>query len=333
MKKGKIFGLVIHIFAILLTLGFLIVGIFDKDNDWGLWIALGALIHFVCSSIFHELGHLIVIKKRKCKVVGWNILGFYNDKTTNSCGYSAVNYAGSISFVSTDPEKAKEDLQKVSLGGVVANAIYMTVCIAIGVIAWDVLISTLILLCGSYVSLYMVIINLLPLRGDGDGSVYFGIKRNKAEYQPMINLAKILSCLYNGYSPKEIPIEYYDNVSGYMSEGVLYYKMLYHIQIGELRKAYDIALDLQEEFEDAILPERLYVAIRLNYSLEIPQLAESISYLEPESAKYFRINGAYRKYCNDEEWAKLCKQSGVKAIEDEYFKGLAKLEEELINLI
>jgi len=330
MKTGKVIGLVIHILAILLTLAFLIVGFFG--HDWGLWIALGALIHFVCSSIFHELGHLIAIKRRKCKIVGWNILGFYNDKTTDSCGYSAVNYAGSISFVSTDPEKAKEDLQKVSLGGVIANAIYMLACIAIGFIAWDIEISTWILLCGSYISGYMVIINLLPLREDGDGSVYFGVKKNKENYKTMINLAKILSYLYNGYSPKEIPEELYDNISGYMSEGVLYYKMLYCIQIGKFRDAYEIALDLQEENEESVTPERLYLAIKLNYALEITPLSESINYLEPDSAKYFRINGAYRKYCNDEEWANLCKQSGLKAVEDEFFKGLGKLEEELINL-
>ena len=229
MKKRKIFGFALHVLAILLTLAFLIVGF--CGYKWGLWVSLGALIHFVCSSIIHELGHLIVIKKRKCKIVGWNILGFYNDKTTDTCGYSAVNYAGSISYVSTSPEKAKEDLQKVSLGGVVANAIYLIVCLAIGFIAWDIEVSTWILLCGSYVSFYMVIINLLPLREDGDGAVYIGVKRNKENYQTMINLSKILSYLYNGYSPKDIPSEYYDNVSGYMSEGVLFYKMLYYIQI------------------------------------------------------------------------------------------------------
>ena len=65
MKTGKVVGLIIHILAILLTLAFLVVGFFG--HDWGLWIALGALIHFVCSSIFHELGHLIAIKRRKCK--------------------------------------------------------------------------------------------------------------------------------------------------------------------------------------------------------------------------------------------------------------------------
>lgn len=331
MKKGKVLGFVIHMFAVLITLAFVLVAIF-ANKYYLMWVALGALVHYVCSSIIHELGHLIVIKKRKCKIVGWNILGFYNDKTNDTCGYSVTNYAGSISFVSSQPENAKEDLQKVSLGGVFANVIYLVACLVIGFAIWDK-ISTLILLCGSYVSVYMVLINILPLREDGDGSVYFGVKNGNSNYLCMINLAKILSYLDNGYSPKEIPQELYEVTDGYMAEGVKYYKMLNYIQLGELRKAYELALELQEENEGVISPERLYIAIRLNYVSEINPLSDSIAYLEQESAKYFRINGAYRKYCKDEEWTAICKQSGLKAVKGEYFKGLGKFEEELINLL
>jgi len=330
MKKGKNLALIIHFVAVIITLVFVILAICGYKTLW--WVALGALCHYVCSSIIHELGHLIVIKYRRCKIVGWNILGFYNDRTTDTCGYSVVNYAGSISYVSTNPDHAKEDLKKVSLGGVVANGVYLIICCLVGFIVHDKIV-TYMLLFGSYISCYMVLINLLPLREDGDGSIYFGIQGNEKRYQTTINLAKILAYLYKGYSPKEIPEELYEITEGYLSDGVKYYKMLYCIQVEKLREAYELAIDLQEDNENQIAPHRLYLAIRLNYSTEIFPLSGSIAYLEQDSAQYFRINGTYRRYCHDEEWADLCKTSGLKAAEGEFFRGIGKLEKELIELI
>ena len=329
MKGKQIFGLSVTIVTILITFTLLILAF--CGIEFALFALIGVCLHYFISVVIHELGHIVVAKLRNCEIVEWSMLGFSYSKLTKKFTYSIKDYAGNVAFVSKNPDKAEDDLKVVSQSGFFANFIYLVFCLGLGLIIFNFY-SLSILVCGSYISVYMLIINALPMAETNDGAIARGLKRGKIEYRATENLARILSLLYNGYSPSEIPKALFLYKDGLNGEGVEYYQMLACMENGDYAQAYEIADEFADVYPVQFLPEKVYLSMILGYNEFVKQSFDrAIDMINPASATYFRISARYRRFTGESEWAELCEKSVIKANEGQFFKGLRRFEEKLIN--
>ncbi len=329
MKGKKIFGTILTGMVLLLSLALLIL-VFCNIR-FATFALIGVVIHYVLSVLFHELGHMVVAKLRDCEIVEWSVLGLSYSKLTKKIKFSITSFAGNVSFVSKNPDKAEADLLAVSISGIVANGIYLALCIALGLLIFNFY-SFAILLTGSYITVYMLVINAFPISESSDGAIFFGLKKGKIEYRATENLARILSNVYNGKTPAEINKGLYLNKDGLNGEGVEYYLMLSLLEQKEYFLAMEIAEEYSEKSPEQFLPERLYLALLMGNNSVVEEIAErALGYLDQASVRYFRISALYRRYKGELEWADLCEKSAKRANEGQFFKGLARLEERLIN--
>ncbi len=329
MKGKKILGGMLTL-AVILTAFTLLILTFC-GIDFALFALIGVVVHYLVSVVVHELGHIVVAKLRNCEVVEWSILGFSYSKLTKKFKFSPKDYAGNVAFVSKNPDKAEEDLLVVSRSGLLANLIYLIICLVLGLIIFDFY-SFAILMFASFITLYMLVINFIPITDSNDGAVYMGLKRGRIEYRATENLARILSHLYNGVTPAGIPKALFLYKDGLNSEGVVYYQMLALMEQGDFVQAYEIADEYAEVYPEQFLAEKVYLAILLGNNKFVDEnFDRAIDTLNPASATYFRIMARYRRYTGEREWAELCEKSVLKANEGQFFKGLATFEENLIN--
>ncbi len=329
MKGKKVFGAVLTGAVTALSLALLVLAFLGYK--FATFTLIGAIINYVLSVVFHEVGHIIVAKIKKCQIIEWSVLGLGYSKINKKLKFSPKGFAGNLSFVSAKPDKAKSDLLAVSVSGVLANLIYLIICLVLGLIIFNFY-SFSLLLAGSFTTVYMLVINAFPIIESNDGAVYLGLKRGKPEYRATENLAKIISQLYNGLSPAQIDNSLYLNKDGFNGEGVEYYFMLSLMEREDYAQAYDIAQEYSANYPEQFLPEKLYLALKLGHNSEVEEIADrALGYLNPTSATYFRICAVYRRFNGECEWADLCKKSAITANEGQFFKGLARLEENLIN--
>lgn len=329
MKGKKILGGALTLAVILVTFTLLILTF--CGIDFALFSLIGVIVHYILSVILHEVGHMLVAKIRKCEIIEWSVCGFSYSKISKRFKFSLKDYAGNVAFVSVNPEKAEEDLLVVSRSGVLANLIYLVICVLLGLIIFDFY-SFAILLAGSYITVYMLVINFFPITDSNDGAVYMGIKRGRIEYRATENLARILSYLYSGKTPAQIPKALYLYKDGLNGEGVAYYQMLSLIERGEFAQAYDIADEFAEVYPEQFLPEKVYLSIMLGYNeFARDNFDRAIDMVNPTSTTYFRLMAKYRYFTGEREWAQLCEKSHSEANKRQFFKGLTILEEKLIN--
>lgn len=329
MKGKQLFGAIITLSMVVITFTLLILAFCGVRI--APFILVGVLVHYVVSVVIHELGHIVVAKFRNCEIVEWSILGFSNSKITKKFKFSFRDYAGNVAFVSKNPLKAEGDLLAVSISGILASVIYLAICIILGLIIFNIYFIAFFVF-GSYITVYMIVVNLFPITQTNDGAVFLGLKRGKIEYRATENLARILSYLYNGKSPSQLPKALYLYKDGLNGEGVAYYQMLALMEQGEYVQAYEIAEEYADVYPVQFLPEKFYLAIMLGDNNFVDKNADrAISMINPASATYFRISAKYRYYTGEREWAHICEKSVIKANEGQFFKGLAMFEEKLIN--
>ena len=329
MKGKKVFGAIITGLVLALSLALLILTLCGVK--FATYALIGVVAHYIISTVLHELGHIIVAKCRNCEIVEWSILGLGYSKLTKKFTYSIKGYAGNVSFISKNPDKAESDLLAVSASGIVATLIYLVICIVLGLIIFNFY-SFSLLLTASYITVYMLVINAIAITNDTDGAVFFGLKRGKIEYRATENLAKIISWLYNGKTPAEISNGLYLYKDGLNGQAVEYYLMLAHLEKKEYALAFDIACEYSQDYPKQFLPEKLYLALLMKNNAVIEEIGETaLELLNPNSVTYFRISALYRRYKGELDWADICEKSALKANKGQFIKGLNRLEEKLIN--
>jgi hypothetical protein len=329
MKGKKVFGAILTGLVLVLTLALLILTFCGVK--FATFTLIGVVVHYILSTVLHELGHIIVAKSRNCEIVEWSILGLGYSKLTKKLTYSIKSYAGNVSFISKNPDRAESDLLAVSISGIVATLIYLATCIVLGLVIFNFY-SFSIMLSASYITAYMLVINTIAINNDTDGAVFFGLKKGKIEYRATENLAKIISWLYNGKTPAEISKGLFLYKDGLNGQAVEYYLMLSYIEKKEYALAYDIACEYSQDYPSQFLPEKLYLALLMKNNAVVEEIGETaLEVLNPNSVTYFRISALYRRYKGELDWAEICEKSALKANKEQFIKGLNRLEEKLIN--
>ena len=333
-KCKKIISLVLYFLNIAFFAVFLVLAILGKK--FALFITLGFICHYILSAFFHELGHFIVGKICKMVFVEGKVLCFklYRKNGKIKFGFCSPIESGEISMVSTVTENAGSDLIKLTIGGNLFVFLYLIICVLLGCIIGGN--AFYFFFVASEITAYTLIINLIPLADNGDGALLFGLLKGKEKYKSAMSLAVIQSYLYNGLSPAQIPEQSIYVSCGEYSQAVELIKLLKLIDSSKIERAYVYSKDLTTRTSGAILErvkkEKFFLAVIMGLKEEVDKDKEEVlNSLTENSFTDMRINYYYRVYTKETEWAKLIKNQCNKLKNAEFFKGLAKMEEKLIN--
>lgn len=334
-EKGKrIISLVLYLISITFFAVFLILGILEKEFAY--YVTLGFVCHYVLSAFLHELGHFIVGKICKMVLAEGKVLCFkiYRKNGKWKFGFCNPVESGEISMVSTVTENAGSDLIKLTVGGNLFVFLYLIVCVLLGCFIGGN--AFYFFFVASEITAYTLIINLIPLADNGDGALLFGLIKGKEKYKSALSLAVIQSYLYNGFSPAQIPENAIYTSCGEYSQAVELIKLLKLIDSSKMERAYVYSKDLSARMDGALLErvkkEKFFLAVIMGLKEEVDKDKEKVlNSLTENSFTDMRINYYYRVYTKETEWAELIKKQSKKLKDSEFFKGLAVMEEKLIN--
>ncbi len=314
-------------FAVLVCLGY----------KYALYAFIGMIVHYVLSSAIHEIGHLIVGKTRGMVFVEGRILflRFFRKGKKIKTGFCYPFEAGEISMVSTDVNEAGKDLILTSVAGNLFVFAYLIICVVLGVVIKGYL-GWYFFALASISTAYTLIINVMPLAENGDGALFFGLMKGKEKYKSAISLAVVNAYLYAGVSPADISDEALYVSEGCYSQKIELLKLLKLIDSSKMERAYVYSGELIKSPDKAVAirakKERFFLAVIMSLSDEVEKLKEEVlPYLDAGGLEDVRINYYYRIYTKENGWVDLLKKSSEKVAENEIFKGIALMEEKLIN--
>lgn len=340
MENGKnllknILSWVLFSLITLAFLFFVVTAILGRK--YALYVCLGMVTHYFLSSVFHEVGHLLVGKSRKMVFVQGKILffNFYRKGKKLKVGLCYPFETGEISMVSRSVNEAGKDLVLLSLAGNLFTFVYLVICLALGMIIRGYL-GWYFFVLASVSTAYTLIINLIPLAENGDGALLFGLIKSKENYKSAISLAVANAYLYSGVSPSDIPDGVLYLSSGYYSQRVELLKLLKLIDSSKMERAYVYSGELLTRCDDDVRPrvlkERFFLAVIMSLSEEVEKLKEQVlPLLDGGEAEDMRISYYYRLYTKENEWANLIKASAEKSLNNEFFNGVASMEKKLLE--
>lgn len=340
MENGKnlLKNILSWILFALITLAFLFFVVMAiLGRKYALYVCLGMITHYVLSSVFHEVGHLLVGKLRKMVFVQGKILflNFYRKGKKLKVGLCYPFETGEISMVSRNVNEVGKDLVLLSLAGNLFTFLYLVICLALGVIIKGYL-GWYFFALASVSTAYTLIINLIPLAENGDGALLFGLLKGNEKYKSALSLAVVDAYLYSGVSPSGIPDDALYASNGCYSQRVELVKLLKLIDSSKMERAYVYSGELltrcDGDIKRRVLKERFFLAVIMSLSEEVEKLKEEVLPLLDEGGiEDMRISYYYRLYTKESEWANLIKGSAQKGLESEFFKGIMLMEKKLLD--
>lgn len=328
--KNKIISNVLYGIIIVFFIIFGILAIMGKT--FALYASVGMVIHYVLSTIFHELGHLIVGKARKMVFAHGRIffLEFYKKKQKTKLKFSIDDVAGETTMVSTIEENAKKDLIITSISGILVTIAYILVNVIFGVVVGTKF-SLWFFTFSSIIPLYMLIINLLPLREDSDGAIFFGLILNSKKYSLLPKIAKIQSILYNGKTLSTFG-EGYFNGQGFGQDNLNYYKIKYYQEIKDYQNSYELCKkEINNSLYIEVLPELVFNSSMIGEKMQT-EYDELISY-DLNKSSYFRAKSIFNANMGDFNFANVCLTTANALLNEEFLKGLSIIDKSLIEEI
>ena len=254
-RKFNITGGVITL--VIVALGVLAVSIaMNKGTGTGLSVGenlftllSGAILSgFICA-LMHESGHAVCAKKIGFKIMDFKVWFF---RWTDINGKYVFSFtlplyeAGATETVPKTTENLEKRLTKMTLGGLIASFVSMTVGIPalffFGKIPFFVFCFWATFLP---IGAYYFFGNALPMSSEGvlnDGGVIYSVKKNTPEGAVLLAILKIHAELFSGKTPAEIDENYYFSVPQIVEDSP------YFIDLLTLR--YDRFLD-EKDFDNA----------------------------------------------------------------------------------
>lgn len=315
-KKGSLINLLPAIlcflyFATLTTLAL----VFFKEHTLSviLFILLGLVVHYVFAVIFHELGHVIAAKTQKMQVVYVNFGLFSYDKSQKKLRLFTFfgKNAGESKFL---PTKKVNDIQlkTITYGGLIGSLVYILICTLILSFVKNY-ITVALFGAGQTLSLYLFVVNLLPLGKSHDGSL---ISADSEYLKAVAACAEVQRLIINGEIPSE-PNDIIDNNQPIAR----YFHYLFLAVNGNKEGALSSLTNLNcnDTFTDdeynLIFPELLFKACIQN-ALEEQQKQQAYDYFSDEhkNINALRAHYFYCLFIGETAWAQILCESYKKQV-------------------
>lgn len=289
--------------------------VFFKEHTLSviLLIFLGLIIHYVFGVIFHELGHVIAAKTQKMQVVYVNFGLFSYDKEQKKLRLFTFlgQHAGESKFL---PTKKVTDIQlkTVTYGGLIGSLTYIFICTL--VLSFVKNYATIAFFgAGQTLSLYLFIVNILPLGKNYDGSLIF----NNDEYlKAVAACAEVQRLIINGETPVEP-----DDIKGNNQPIARYFHYLFLATNNNKEVALSSInnLDCNDAFTEdeynLIFPELLFKACIEN-TVNEQQKQQAYDYFSDEhkNINALRAHYFYRLFTGENSWAQILCESYKKQV-------------------
>lgn len=328
------------IFAVLFAM--LVTAYSDDVFKIILSTAIGFAVILFLNVLLHELGHLVFGLIAGLKFHSIKILWFYIGRGTGgNVKFKLTALNGELGETELVPKSAKNVATKYvvsAAGGLVGTALCIVLSYFISVFT-----DSLILYAGLGITLpltlYIFIINFLPIFDGNDGWLVYTKLAGGEECEIMNSAYKATAMLYDGVEPCELDSSLLVKCNDYgdFSVKIRYLRYLAYFSRDEERAAKELYaisdLSLLGGGMDDVYKELFFIAIILKDKRYIEANRESvIGLLEKQvTPQDFRIHAALRIYDGDTDWAKLVIESGIKFCDTYFVKGIATSEKKYLE--
>lgn len=347
MKQNKMCFFINFITFALCFFLYLVIGVkacflFDKSLILTIsLIVLGLILNVFLSSLIHELGHIFFGVLCGLKPVSLTVC-FIKISFLKSLKIKLVpfNFFGYTEFVPKDIDGYPSKVFKTTLGGVIFSVLFLIFEIILSNLFLSNLVIFTLFGMQYLLTLYLLLINIIPFINDNDGNLLFQLLSSGRERNLIENSLILDALILKGEEPKNInPIllSIYSKDYSVNSVKIIYLRYLSLLEINE-EKAF-LELEKISNLEklprvvyDEILKELFFVAILKKDDIFIAENEDYVLNLlsKEDSPNNYRVHASYRLYKGDNEWAKLIISGGIENLENFAEKGLALTEKRFL---
>lgn len=325
------------------------------DNFWALMFLLlgGALLAWIITTFFHELGHVIAGKKNRFAFVSMSVFFLKWTKVKSKIKFSFASMGYQAGYTEMVPQDS-QDIEKRYVNLTAGGALFTIIPVVLGIIPlffsnlpmWAFCLWAMLLPVG----VYSILDNILPMINEGvknDGAVILSIKKKDDSSKVMINLLKIQAESFQGKTPSEIDKSLYFDLPQLPEDDYNFFFLLnarynYYLDLGDYdnaKKTTDRLFSLEEYFPkelmDVVKADALYNACTFDFN---ESRADDLTY---EIEKYLNSNNsltnvrvklAYILFVKGEtEFFEGFYKKGLKEASRCQIKGLAQFETKLLD--
>ncbi len=358
-KKINIINNVLSFVITLALLVFTVMYCNDKfvsgDNGMQivLFLAIGAVVAGVLSTLLHETGHLIAAKCKGFAVVSFAFLFFRWKRVKNKTVFEFIlprEEAGSVELIAKTTEHLSSHFAAVTVAPLIATLVLTLVGVVpffVPKLPFQVFCTWVMLLP---IGAYSFLGNALPMKSGGvnnDGAVLLELKKDTASAKVLLSLMSIQSELFNGKTPGEIDEKLYFDLPQ-LPEDDLYFIMLsdarynYYLDKQDYASAHSVCERLQtlvdympKSYSYAVKTSALYDACTFSYDEDV---ADDLTYeLEDylnnyNTATNLRVKLAYLMFVKKEsEFFEQFYKKGKKEAKNSPIKGYGLFEAKLLD--
>ena len=356
-KKNVIYNVIIYVVTIALFVVVTAVGQRYGDDFWPIVLLLfaGSIFGIMVSTLFHELGHLIVGKRKKFlfnSMVVWFFKWYKKGKKTKFCFVVPSNEAGYTEIIPTNDQTVLEDYKNVIIGGLIFSLIPAFVGIVPLFLPflpiWAYCIWAMLLPMG----VYSFLDNAFPVFSDGeksDGCLLKSLNTQDDSGKVFTNLLKYQAQICQGKTPSEIDPNLLFDLPQLCENDPCFVRLLfarydYYLDLGDFENAKDITerlLALEDVVDSGVYAQikliALYNACTFNFDED---KADDLTYeLEKLLNKsrdltVLRIKMTYILFVKGEkEMFEPFYNKGVKMASKCQISGLGRFEMKLLDRI
>lgn len=348
MKKFKLksfLNVIIAVFCVL-TFAFLLMSSLTESMDFARVIAysvLGCLITLFANIFLHEIFHLIFGAFAGLKFSELQLFFLNLKKKGKKIKFKFKGADGvfGYSLMATDnPDGAMKKYVVSSFGGLLISFLIIVSQVVVSLSVKDLF---LVVAIGNTlpISVYIFLINLLPVFENNDGSLIYLYAMGGEKKATCENYFKAVALLNSGVEPSNLDSKYLIKSDADFTYGakIAYLRYLAYItsdeeeafkelySLSDLSKHQDMYDEIFEEmfFSAILMDDKKFIKNNENYAIKI--------FENPIRPQTFRVHASYRVYTEELDWAKLIVDSGISFCEDYEVKGIAKAEKSYLELI
>ncbi len=217
-------------------------------------ILCGMVVWVFINTFAHELAHMISAKINGFKTVSFKIMFFKFGKVNGRFRISLCPWGEQLGETELMPKKLEnidKHYKRIARAGIIAN--FILFCLSfIFFFFWKkwywIENKEFLFHLTAFsmpISCYFVLANALPMSSDfarNDGAVFWGILKKDPSVTVMFSLMKVHAMLYQGFSPAEIPQEYYFDVPQLQEDDpnfivLLNNRLYYYLDTGDYENA------------------------------------------------------------------------------------------------
>lgn len=276
-KSNVVFNIIIYAVTIALFILVTAVGQRYGDNFWQIVFLLfaGSILAIMVSTLFHELGHLIIGKSKKFlfnSMVVWFFKWYKKGKKTKFCFTLPTGEAGYTEIIPTNDQTVVEDYKKVIVGGLICSLIPAIIGIVplflVSLPMWAFCLWAMLLPMG----VYSFLDNALPIFSDGeksDGYLLKSLKNQDDSGVVFANLLKYQALICQGKTPSEINPDLLFDLPQLCEDDPCYYRLLfarydYYLDLGDFdnaKKTTERLLALEEVVDGGVFAQIKLIAL------------------------------------------------------------------------